>query len=136
MLSVSKFPWKKDEKLFFEAMELRGTKNQYENWVIFNFGRDLGKNKKYDNIELIFRPPTGYPDAILVRLGDGVEILEALNIEFEEYSSDFKGHDPKKCDLIICAYDDWHEKYPNGKCPLPVYVVSNIRASREISYTK
>jgi len=114
-----KFPWKKDKKLFGEAMELL-TKRQYENWVIFRFGMELAN---VDNIDIVFR--NKYPDAILIN----TRTEEALNIEFEEYSGNFKeqNHDPEKCDLIICAYHDWEERFPNEKCPLPVYIVSEVK---------
>jgi len=113
-----KLPWKKDKKLFDEATELLA-KRQYENWVIFRLGMELAE---VDDIDVVFRGNT-YPDATLMkRISD--EDFETLNVEFEEYSSEFKGHDPKKCDLIICGYHDWKEKYPNEKCPLPVYVIS------------
>lgn len=75
-----KFPWKKDKKLFEEAMELL-TKRQYENWVIFRFGMELAN---VDNIDVVFR--NKYPDAILIN----VRTEEALNIEFKEYSGNFK----------------------------------------------
>ena len=112
-----KIPWKKDKELLDEVDQLF-LKRQYENWVIFRFGCELGDA---DDIDLVFRGK--YPDAILVKRTE--EELEALNVEFEEYSSNFKehGHDPEKCDLIVCAYDDWEEKFPNEKCPLPVHVV-------------
>jgi len=115
-----KLPWKKDEKLFDEATELL-TKRQYENWVIYRFGIELAET---EDIDLVFRPPKEYPDAILIqRISE--EDIKTLNVEFEEYSSDFKAHDhdPEKCDLIVCGYHDWKEKFPNEKCPLPVYVV-------------
>lgn len=113
-----KFPWIKDEELFDEATELL-TKRQYENWVIFRFGIELAN---VDDIDVVFRGK--YPDAILIKR-TGEEAFETLNVEFEESSSDFKehGHDPEKCDLIVCAYHDWKEKFPSEKCPLPVYVV-------------
>jgi hypothetical protein len=113
-----KFPWKKDEKLSDKAGELLA-KRQYENWVIFKFAQELAN---VDDVDIVFRG-NEYPDAILIkRIGD--EDFETLNVEFEEYSSEFKGHDPEKCDLIICCYHDWKEKYPNEKCPLPVYEIS------------
>lgn len=111
-----RLPWRKDEKLFEEAGKLF-TKRQYENWVIFKFGYELGD---VDDIDIIFR--NRYPDAILVKVRDG-EVVNGLYVEFEEYSSNFKGHDPKKCDLIVCAYHDWDEEFPNEKCPLPVYKI-------------
>lgn len=92
----------------------------YENWVIFRFGCELSN---IDDVDLIFRGQR-YPDAILVRVRNG-EIKEALNVEFEERSSDFKihKHDPEKCDLIVCAEDGWEERWPSQKCPLPVNIV-------------
>jgi len=118
-MSFDKLPWKKDEKLFNEAIELLG-RRQYEDWVIFRFGMEIAN---VDNIDIIFR--SKFPDAILVN----VKTDESLNIEFEECSSNFKEHkhDPRKCDLIVCAYHDWEEKFPNDKCPLPVYVVGEER---------
>jgi hypothetical protein len=112
---VKKFPWKKDKELFEEATELL-TKRQYEDWVIFRFGYELGD---LDDVDLIFRDK--YPDATLVN----AKSEEALNVEFEEYSSYFKdhGHDPKKCDLIVCAHHDWKDRFPHERCPLPVYVI-------------
>lgn len=119
-----KFPWKKDKELFEEAAQLFA-KRQYENYVIYRFGGDAETARRdiYDTkgerIDLVFRD--GYPDAILYN----VDTEEALKIEFEEYSSSFKahGHDPEKCDLIVCFNHDWKEVYPNEKCPLPVYEI-------------
>lgn len=115
-----KFPWRKDEELFNQATDLL-TKRQYENWVIFRFGYELGD---VEDIDIIFRGR--YPDATLVN----VRTEESLNVEFEEYSSHFKDqkHDPAKCDLIICAYHDWKERFPDEKCPLPVYIVGSVPA--------
>jgi len=84
------------------------------------FGCELGASNEED-INLVFRDPKEYPDAILVNVRTGV----ALNVEFEENSSNFRAHkhNPKKCDLIVCADHDWKEKFPDEKCPLPVYVI-------------
>jgi len=39
-----------------------------------------------------------------------------LRLEFELYSSNFKGeHDPKKCDIIVCWKDDWRGYPPSIK---------------------
>ena len=112
-------PWKKDKELFDKAVELLA-KRQYENWVIFRFGMEL---TDVDDIDLIFRGK--YPDAILIN----AKTEEVLNIEFEECSSNFRDHrhDPKKCDLIACAHHDWEKRFPNEKCPLPVYVVGEVK---------
>lgn len=111
------FPWKKNGTLFNESAE-RLEKRLYENWVIFRFGIELAN----EDLDVIFRDE--YPDAILVRKRNGH--FETLAIEFEEHSGNFKDHkhDPQKCDLIVCAFHDWPERFPNEKCPLPVYVVA------------
>jgi len=110
-------PWKKDEGRFNEATDLIGLKRRYENYAIFTLGEKLAAA----SIDIAFRSPQTYPDAILVNL----ETEETLNVEFEEFSSDFKGHDPTTCDLIVCWIHDWKERYPNEKCPLPVYEVGS-----------
>lgn len=115
-----KFPWKKDLEMIEEAGELF-EKRQYENWVIFRFGCELGE-KNIDDVDLIFRGQE-YPDAILLIFDEKGNVLKGLYVEFEENSSSFKGHDPEKCDLIVCARHDWNNKFPNEKCPLPVYVI-------------
>jgi len=116
---LESFPWKKDRGLFDQAINLL-TRRQYENWVIFRFGYELGD---LEDVDLIFQGR--YPDAILIN----VKTEEALRIEFEEYSSHFKHHkhDPKECDLIVCAYHDWKERFPKEKCPLPVYLVGSAQ---------
>ena len=110
-----KFPWKDDDKLLDEANDLITLKGRYESYALF----DLGEKLAITSIDLAFRLPTRYPDAILIDL----ETNKTLNVEFEEYSSDFKihGHDPLKCDLIICWIHDWNKRWVNEKCPLPVF---------------
>jgi len=112
---LAKFPWKKDEKLIDEAWHLHTSKRHYENYSIFTLGEIIGKS----DCPIVVRFRHEYPDAILVN----IENNEAINVEFEEVSSNFRkdGHDPAKCDLIVCNEHDWKEKYPNEKCPLPVY---------------
>ena len=109
-----KLPWKKDENLFIEADKYVGYKRRYENYVIFKLGEKLAN---IAGVDVVFRSPNEYPDAILIDL----ESERALNIEFEEYSSDFREHDPSKCDLIVCYFHDWKDRFPNEDCPLPVY---------------
>lgn len=67
--------------------------------------------KKQFRIEEI-RPQ--FPDCIAYRRSGDKEKL--VRIEFEYKSSSFKahGHDPKKCDCIVC----WHHDWPD--CPLEV----------------
>jgi len=113
------FPWKKDESLL-EKVDKLMRRREYEDYTIFKFGSDLAFT---EDIDLVFREK--YPDGFLVRrIGDE---FEALNVEFEEFSSTFKehGHDPKECDLIICKQHDWKQEYPNEKCPLAVYEVGS-----------
>lgn len=56
---------------------------------------------------------TRFPDAY-VRIKKRKKWITKV-AEFEKKSSDFKahGHDPKKCDLIICWKDDWKNKPKN-----------------------
>ncbi len=80
-----------------------------ENGVIFIFGKVIEDLNMY--IEEI---KTGFPDCVGRRFtGRG---WEKVYIEFEYKSSHFKdhGHDPKKCDLIVCWEHDWPE------CPVEV----------------
>jgi len=117
-LVFGKFRWRKD-RLFEEAMGIPG-KRQYENWVIFRFGMEL---RDLEDIDLIFRGPNEFPDAVLVNM----KTEEALNVEFEEFSSHFRKHrhDPSRCDLIVCAMHDWRQEFPNEKCSVDVYVVGD-----------
>lgn len=60
---------------------------------------------------------TGFPDCEGKRLIDEKKGLwERVAIEFEYKSSGFKegGHDPNKCDLIVCWEHDWAD------CPIEV----------------
>jgi hypothetical protein len=114
---IQKFPWKKNEDLYNEADQLATTKRRYENYAIFCLGAFLANA---EGVDIVFRSPNEYPDAILVDF----ETEKTLNVEFEEFSSDFKGHDPSKCDLIVCWVHDWKQKYPAEKCPVAVLEVS------------
>lgn len=57
----------------------------------------------------------GYPDCDAKRLVKG-GLYEPTRIEFEFKSSDFErhGHDPSRCDVIVCWEDDWPD------CPVEV----------------
>lgn len=80
-----------------------------ENGVIFLFGKVADDLNMY--IEEI-KP--GFPDCIGRRfIGKG---WERVAIEFEYQSQNFKqhGHDPKKCDIIICWEHNWKA------CPIEV----------------
>jgi hypothetical protein len=116
--ALVEFRWRKDEKLYEEAKKIP-RKKFYEDWTIYMFGFQMGVTaSKLEHelkvplekfpFDLVFR--NKYPDAILVN----ESTKETLNIEFEEVSSNFrdhlKKHDPKECDLIVCAVDDWNEE--------------------------
>lgn len=80
-----------------------------ENGVIFLFGKVAEDLNMY--VEEI-KP--GFPDCIARRFtGRG---WERVRVEFEYASSNFQkhGHDPKKCDVLICWEHDWKD------CPLEV----------------
>lgn len=126
-------PWRKDAKLLEEAKK-RFKERIYEADSIFVFGFQLGKlyamaehrnllaaDEKAETmmerlfefckgLDLIFRSPREYPDAILYREDTG----EAVNVEFEVVDSMFEehGHDPAKCDLIVCFIHDENWKNP------------------------
>jgi len=114
----SKFPWKRDEERFHEVEYRFGIKRRYENYAIFTLGDRLAVNS---HIDAVFRSPRESPDAILY----DCDSEETLDVEFEEFSSDFKGHDPTKCDLIACWTHNWNKRYPDEKCPLAVYEVGS-----------
>ncbi len=86
-----------------------------ENGVIFLFGKVANDLNMY--IEEI-KP--GFPDCIARRFnGKG---WERVDVEFEYTSSSFKqhGHDPQKCDIIVCWEHDWSD------CPLEVVALKDI----------
>lgn len=121
--------WRKDPELIEEA-EKRLKMRWYEDDVKFLFGLHVGmfiaSAKAYgldfgfEDIHLIFRSPNEYPDAILYN----EKKKEALNVEFEWISSEFKRHHPPelwdRVDLIVCMVHDWKE------CPIPVYELSAL----------
>ncbi len=117
---MKRFAWRKDRKVLNEAEEaFRLKRNRlYEDWVIFTFGLELGRNlspEDFKCIYLVFRPPTQFPDAILVNR----KTEEVLNVEFEESTNGFrkhiKKHNYRDCDLVVCAEHDWDE------CPVDVF---------------
>ena len=113
------FPWKRDEERFDEVADRFGLKRRYENYAIFALGDKLANS----HIDVVFRSPREYPDAILY----DPDSEETLDVEFEEFSSDFKvhGHDPAKCDLIVCWIHDWNKRWTSEKCPLAVFEVGS-----------
>jgi hypothetical protein len=80
-----------------------------ENGTIFLFGKVADDLNMY-----IEEVKPGFPDCIGRRfIGKG---WERVTIEFEYQSLNFKqhGHDPKKCDIIICWEHNWKD------CPIEV----------------
>ncbi|MFH0748548.1 MAG: hypothetical protein V1915_01300 [Candidatus Bathyarchaeota archaeon] len=128
---LEKLPWKTDIGLCTEAVsravDVVHEKRAYEKYVIFNLGLKLAGQP---GIDLVFRSPEEYPDAILIYVGKEGECERALNVEFEGFSSGFQGHDSTACDLIICWVHDWKEKFPNEKCPLPVLELGRERKEK------
>jgi len=52
-----------------------------------------------------------YPDAIVIDYRAGKESRGVRKyVEFEYLSSNFEGHDPKECDMIVCWEDDWEDR--------------------------
>jgi hypothetical protein len=52
-----------------------------------------------------------YPDAIVIDYRAGKENRGVRKyVEFEYVSSNFEGHDPKECDMIVCWEDDWENR--------------------------
>jgi len=113
--------WRKDAESLKEVKRLSAIESDIlkENKAIFLLGYWIGReHKAFKNVDIYFRPPNEYPDAILFD-GDANRIL---NVEFESISSNFKRHkhDLKKCDLIVCLVNDYAEVWKEP-CPLPVY---------------
>lgn len=66
---------------------------------------------------------TGFPDCEAKRrVNKPKDLWERVNIEFEYQSRNFRdhGHDPKKCDLIVCWEDNWQD------CPIEVLELCSI----------
>ena len=110
-----KFPLKSKEDLVIgEPLDFEGLTNapMEENGVIFLFG------KLHERMGIRIKAiRKGFPDAT----GE-VWIKSRLyprTIEFEFRSSDFKrhGHDPQKCDIIVCWEHDWDD------CPKNLFVI-------------
>jgi len=68
----------------------------------------------------------GFPDCEAKRrVKHSSEVWEHVRIEFEYQSRNFltHGHDPEKCDLIVCWHDNWAE------CPLEVVELKSLLPS-------
>lgn len=110
-----KFPQKpKEEVAIGEPLDFEGLTNapMEENGVIFLFG------KLHERMGIRIKAiRKGFPDA-----AGEVWIKDRLyprTFEFEYRSSDFNrhGHDPSKCDIIICWEHDWRG------CPDNIFVI-------------
>lgn len=110
-----RFPLKpKEEVAIGEPLDFEGLTNapMEENGVIFLFG------KLHDRMGIRIKAiRKGFPDAV----GE-VWIKDRLyprTIEFEFRSSDFKrhGHNPDKCDIIVCWEHDWND------CPRHLFII-------------
>lgn len=106
--------------LYGEPIDFRGLRHApvNEQGVVFLFGKisdDLGIK-----IEAI---RTAYPDCEGKRLVDrNRNLWKKVYIEFEFNSRNFltHGHNPKKCDIIVCWNDDW------ANCPIEVIELKKI----------
>lgn len=110
-----KFPAKlKEEVAIGEPLDFEGLTNapMEENGVIFLFG------KLHERMGIRIKAiRKGFPDAAAeVWIKDR---LYPRTIEFEFRSSEFKrhGHDPSKCDIIVCWEHDWKD------CPAHIFVI-------------
>jgi hypothetical protein len=74
-----------------------------------------------DDLDIIYEssPPT-FPDMVARRRT--AKGYERVYIEFEFKSSNFirHGHDPSKCDIIVCWEHDWKE------CPIEVIELKEV----------
>jgi hypothetical protein len=102
----------RNKRTFGPPLNFRGLQHEpvNEQGVVFLFGivaSDLGF--------LVEAVQTGYPDCRAKRRTRGGNYVE-VDIEFEFRSRNFReqGHDPQKCDLIVCWEDDWPD------CPLEI----------------
>src|SRR5207249_8269616 len=50
---------------------------------------------------------SAYPDALVVDYRHNPNRGVKKYVEFEFVSSKFRGHDPSKCDIIVCWEHDW-----------------------------
>lgn len=99
-------------RVFGPPLNFRGLRHEpvNEQGVVLLFGmvaQELGF--------LVEAAGTGFPDCRAKRGAKGGYYLE-VDIEFEFRSSNFlgHGHDPQKCNLIVCWVHDWLE------CPIEV----------------
>lgn len=114
--------------LFGDFINFRGLQHApvNEQGVVFLFGmvcRELGY--------VVESVRAGFPDCEAKRkVGNRPTRWQRVRIEFEYLSRNFKshGHDPDKCDLIVCWRDNWPE------CPIEILELSSImeRLSREL----
>ena len=115
------FVWKSKKDTFYGSpMNFRGLIYEpiNEQGVIFLFGK-ISEEMGF-NIEAV---KSGFPDCEGTRLIDkNKNLWEQVSIEFEYNSRSFleHGHDPSKCDVIICWTHDWLD------CPIEVIELKDI----------
>ncbi|MBI2861188.1 MAG: hypothetical protein HYX89_00045 [Chloroflexi bacterium] len=109
---VAEIAASKTRRVFGAPLNFRELRHEpvNEQGVVLLFGmiaRELGF--------LVDAVGTGFPDCRAKRRDRRGYYIE-VDIEFEFRSSNFRehGHDPEKCDLVVCWEDDWSE------CPVEV----------------
>jgi hypothetical protein len=113
--ATSNVRWSKvDATVFGAPMDFRGLRHApiNEQGVVFLFGMI-----SYELGFIVEAIHASFPDCEAKRLVDSSQNRwQRALIEFEYQSSNFKqhGHDPSKCDLIVCWDHDWKD------CPLEV----------------
>ncbi|OGI01116.1 MAG: hypothetical protein A2Y25_09980 [Candidatus Melainabacteria bacterium GWF2_37_15] len=113
--------WQRTKDVFYGApMDFEGLRHEpiNEQGVVFLFGKI--HEKLGITVEAV---KTGFPDCEDKRLIDkNKNHWERVLIEFEYRSKNFleHGHDPNKCDVIVCWLHDWQE------CPIEVIELKSI----------
>jgi len=121
VVSASRQQWAKGDGLEYGApISFRGLRHApiNEQGVVYLFGMvssELGL--------IVEAVQSAFPDCEAKRCIDTARNRwQRVRIEFEYYSSNFKehGHDPSKCDMIVCWEHDWAE------CPLEVVELRSV----------
>jgi len=114
-IAIGNKSWpKSDGRLYGSVINFRGLQHApiNEQGVVLLFGMvalELGFS-----VESV---ATGFPDCEAKRcVNRKQDLWQRVKIEFEYQSRNFRdhGHDPNKCDLIVCWEDNWPE------CPIEV----------------
>lgn len=97
----------------------------YHDEVIMLFGILL---PYFDESYAIYKCQRPFPDCFAFL--SSKKSNKPVRIEFEVYSRDFcrgKGHDPKKCDVIVCWKDNWPECPKNIKVIQLYDIISRVK---------